>query len=178
MCKRLNDNALHSTAVWRRSSLSECVHRCRNVRIVVWMRTSLFEDVHRCRKVYRVVWMRHRCLNGSTVIWMRSSLSEWVQRCRKAQPEFRTASFRPPHSELYSLGSCPRGRHTTFWLNRHDSVNSYIVLFLSCGYRPEMRLILNFSKLFLKIVWKYRFFIYLCIVVVLNVSNLEQWKHP
>ena len=165
MCKRLNDNALHSTAVWRRSSLSECVHRCLKTFTVVGRCTELSECVI-------VVWMGpplsecvHRCLNGSNVAERLSQSSVLLHSV-------------PPDSELYSLGSCPRGRHTTFWLNRHDSVNTYIVLFLSGGYRPGMRLILNFSKLFLKIVWKYRFFIYLCIEIVLNVSNLEQWKHP
>ena len=41
----------------------------------------------------------------------------------------------------------------------------------------QLRLILNFSKLFLKNAWKYGFFIYLCSVVLLNVSKLVHRKY-
>ena len=131
------------------------VHRCLKAFIVVGTCTSLSECVHRCLNAFTIVWMGPTLPKGSA----------WVQ--------FRSASFRPSPFGTSFLRELPtrRGRHTTFWLNRHDSVKTYIVPFLSGGYRPGMRLILNFSKLFLKIVWKYRFFIYLCIVVVLNVSN-------
>ena len=79
---------------WRRSSLSECVHRCLKTFtvvgrctelsecvIVVGMRPQLSECVHRCRKAPQLSKWVHRCRNVRIVVWMGPPLSECVHRC-------------------------------------------------------------------------------------------------